>query len=153
MKKDGYYTVEATFVMTICIVILMAVLYTGLYVHDRMVLETVSQRVTSRWIHMTDRKKWDENTFREKLNTELNNKLFLLPVHDIRVSNSLTSKKVSVRYSLPISLGFLKRIWGGETGEREETVHVPDIWPAKWKWDADAIKGKGGDGHDSGGVE
>ena len=128
--------------MTICIVILMAVLYTGLYVHDRMVLETVSERVTSRWVHMTDRKKWDEDKFKNKLAGELENKLFLLPVHDIRVSGEPVSKKVTIRYSLPVTLGFLKRIWGGETGEREETVIAPDIWPARWKWDADALKGE-----------
>ncbi len=141
-KTGGYYTVEATFVMTICIVVLMAVLYTGLYVHDRMIMETVTHRVTSAWIHMTEQKKWDESKFREKLTSELEKKLFILPVHGVSVSGELTSKKVCVRYSVPISIGFLKRIWGGSTGTREETVSIPDIWPAKWKWDADELKGK-----------
>ncbi|MBO4395129.1 MAG: pilus assembly protein [Eubacterium sp.] len=139
IKSGGYYTVEATFIMTVCIVVLMAIMYTGLYVHDRMIIETVSQRVTSRWIHMTDRKKWDENTFKEKLISELDQKLFVLPVHGVSVSGTIT-KKITVRYSVPISIGFLKRIWGGQTGEREETVSVPDIWPAKWKWDADEVR-------------
>ena len=140
MRRAGYYTVEATFIVTICIVILMAVLYTGLYVHDRVVTEAVLQRQTTYWIHQPEEKKWSKKLFIRKLKKEINKRLFLLKLNRINVDDGLVTKTVSAGYSLPVSLSFLNRIWGGKDGTREETVKVTEVWPAKWKWDADAAK-------------
>ena len=38
--RAGYFTVEATFIMTICIWVIMALLYSGLYLHDRIVVRS-----------------------------------------------------------------------------------------------------------------
>ena len=142
IKKEGYYTVEATFIITIGIVVLVAVLYTGLYVHDRVVTESVLQRQTTRWIHQTEEKKWDEEVFKKKLKKELKKRLFIFSLQYVDVEDGLTKKTVKVGCHLPVSFGFLKRIWGGESGLKEETVRVAEIWPAKWKWDADAARGE-----------
>lgn len=140
MKKDAYYTVEATFVVTICIWVLMALLYTGLYVHDRLVLETVTAGQTSAWVNMDPEKKYSEGKFKKKLKKSLKKKLFILPVHGVDISSGITTKKVSVRYSLPISLSLLKRIWTGEDGDTSEEAEVVDINPARIKWDADEVR-------------
>lgn len=139
-KGSGYYTVEATFIVTICIVILMAILYTGLYVHDRIIVETVTSRQASFWIHQDEDEKWSEEEFAEELRSELGSKLFLFMVHHVGVDEMLIMKTVNVRYDVPVSLGFLKRIWSGGDGSREESIRVSEVRPAKWKWDADAIK-------------
>ena len=141
-KKDGYYTVEATFIVTIAIVILMAVLYTGLYVHDRIVTEAVIQRQTTRWIHQTDDEKWSDATFKKKVKKELKNKLFLFSLKYVNIEDGLAKKTVKVGCKLPVSIGLLKRLWGGKGGLKEESVRVAEIWPAKWKWDADAARGE-----------
>lgn len=140
-EGGGYYTVEATFIVTICIVVLMAILYTGLYVHDRIMIETVAARYASYWIHQDEDEKWDEEQFVEELKGDLKKKLFLFTVHHIGVDETLILKTVNVRYDVPVSLGFLKRIWSGEDGSREESISFSEVRPAKWKWDADAIKG------------
>ena len=145
MKKGAYYTVEATFIVTITMILVVAVLYTGLYVHDRILAETVAERWTARWEHQKEEKKYTKEVFVSKLKKDLSGKLFLIPVHGIDVEEGLTSISVSVRYGLPVSLPFLKRLWGGEKGERTEEVKAARICPAKWKWDADAIKGNKGE--------
>ncbi len=145
MKKPGYYTVEATFIVTICIVILMAILYTGLYVHDRIIIETVTSRQTSFWIYQNEDGKWNEEEFTDELKNDLDRKLFLFTVNHVDVDEMIIIKTVNVRYSIPISLGFLKRIWGGNDGARTECISVSEVRPAKWKWDADAIKGEKND--------
>ena len=144
-RRSGYYTVEATFIVTICIVILMAILYTGLYVHDRIIVETVASSQASYWIHQDEEEKWSEEEFVEELRTELKKKLFLFTVHHVGVDEALIIKTVNVRYQVPVSLGFLRRIWGGDDGSREESISVSEVRPAKWKWDADAIKGEKND--------
>ena len=141
-KKDGYYTVEATFIVTFCIIVLMAILYTGLYVHDRVVTESTLQRQTTRWIHQTEEKKWDEEVFKMKLKKELKKRLFIFSLQYVDVEDGLAKKTVKVGCRLPISIGFLKRVLGDKSGIKEESVRVADIWPAKWKWDADAARGK-----------
>ena len=145
-KKEGYFTVEATFVVTICVVVLMAVLYTALYVHDRIVTEAVTQRQTAYWIHQRKEEMADDEEFAARLREELERKLFLFSLPQVHVEDGLTTKCVRVSYTLPVSLSFLKRIWGGRDGVREESVHVTDIRPAKWKWDADAVRAGGGKG-------
>ena len=139
-NKGAYYTVEATFVVTLTMILVVAVLYTGLYVHDRIITETVTERMTARWEHQSEEKRFSENEFVGKLKKELSRKLFLLPVHGVDVEEGLTSISVSVRYGLPVSLSFLKRLWGGEKGERCETVKAARICPAKWKWDSEAVR-------------
>ena len=140
VKKSGYFTVEATFVVTICIVVLMAVLYTGFYVHDRVVTEAVMQRQTTYWIHQPEEKKWSVERYKKKLKKEISKRLFLLTLNRVNVEDGLITKTISADITLPVSLSFLKRIWGGRNGTREETVKVMEIWPARWKWDADAAK-------------
>ncbi|MBR6229053.1 MAG: hypothetical protein IKQ97_04890 [Eubacterium sp.] len=140
MKKDAYFTVEATFVVTITMLLVVAVLYTGLYVHDRIITETVTERWTARWEHQTEEEKFSVGKFKKKLNKELSEKLFLVPIYGVDVEEKMTSLSICVRYGLPVSLSFLKRVWGGENGERKETVKATRIQPAKIKWDADAVK-------------
>ena len=141
----GYYTVEATFIVTICVVILMAILYTGLYVHDRIIVETVASRQTSCWIHQDEDEKWSEDGFVGELKKDLAGKLFLFSVNHVGVDETLIIKTVNIRYGIPVSLGFLRRIWGGTDGSREESISVSEVRPAKWKWDADAVKGEKND--------
>ena len=145
LNKSGYYTVEATFIVTICIVVLMAILYTGLYVHDRIIIETVTNRQASYWVHQNEDEKWSEEEFTDELKTDLDRKLFLFTVGHVDVDEMIILKTVKVNYRIPVSLGFLKRIWGGNDGSRQESISISEVRPAKWKWDADAIKGEQND--------
>ena len=140
MKQNAYYTVEATFIVTISILLVMAVLYTGLYVHDRIVVETVTEQRTAIWEHQAEEKKDSESEFKNKLEEDLRNKLFLVSVSGINVEDGLASITVDVGYTLPVSLSFLKRIWADDSGMRTEAVKAARVWPAKWKWDADVIR-------------
>ena len=135
----AYYTVEATFIVTITIVLTVAVLYAGLYVHDRMVIESVSARWLMRWENQTTEEKMSKEEFTEGLRSELDGSVFMLSVYDIDVDEDLMSADVAVSYGLSLSFGFLNRIWGGENGRRIESSSVSTIWPAKLKWDADAV--------------
>ena len=137
-KSGGYYTVEATFIVTITIVVTVAVLYAGLYVHDRMVIESVSARWLMRWEHQTSDEKMSEEEFTGGLKADLEKFVFMLPVHDIDVDEGLLSADVTVSYGISLSFGFLNKIWGGTEGVREEDASVTTIWPAKLKWDAEA---------------
>lgn len=143
LKRGGaYYTVEATFIVTIGIVVLVAILYAGFYVHDRLELESITQEKTAAWVRMPEENRWSDGKFKKKLKKELKDHLYLLRVAGVSVSGKVMSKKVSVSFSLPISISFLKRVWGGDKGMRTEKVSVPLVSPLKWKWDADLVSSK-----------
>lgn len=125
----GYMTVEATFVVSICIWIMMAICTGGFYVHDKMVLETITNERTCRYLKEENEK--SEKTWKKELKKELNKKLFYLQVKKVTVSDSLTGMKVKVKYQLPSAVSYLKN--GTFKTTRENIV------PAKYKWDYDLI--------------
>ena len=140
MKNGGaYYTVEAVFIVTITIVLTVAVMYAGFYVHDRMVIESVAARWLMRWENQTLSEKMSEDEFTDGLRADLEKSLFMFPVREIEVDEGILSADVTVRYGISVSFGFLNRIWGGNDGVREERTSVSTIWPAKMKWDGDAV--------------
>lgn len=138
MKIRGVYTIEAVFVVSICIWVLIAVCYGGMYVHDRVVLETVTNEELAARLSGPDRK--EEKKWCGELKDKLQKKLFLFRILGVKEKSGMQSKKTEVRYSIPVSWNFLKKIFmGGKTELCFETVRE-DITPANYMWDSEIIK-------------
>lgn len=137
MRVKGVYTVEAVFVMSICIWILVGICYGGMYVHDRMILASVTNGETAAWLSRTDSaetKKWCED-----LKKVLDKKMFLIRIRGVKANSVLSGKKVQIHYVLPVSWSFLKKILTqGKTELAYETVRE-DIVPAKYMWDREIV--------------
>ncbi|MCR4605219.1 MAG: hypothetical protein K5639_04385 [Eubacterium sp.] len=141
MIKGGYYTVEATFVVTIVVVVLVAILYTGLYVHDMIMVENYSSVYIGLWARGTEEDSISENEFREKLTELFSGSLFLMDINAVETEDELLTKKITVNYSVPVSIGFVAKAWGcadANTFSFEVEKHKPAVI----KWDADAVKTK-----------
>ena len=134
----GSYTVEAVFIMTICVWIFMGIFYCGFYVHDRIILSSVTNESTAMWLNSAENiseKKW-----KQELLSELEEKLFLIQINEISSQKGIGSKKVKIRYSLPISWIFLRRIlMGGENSSVYQTTRE-NIEPAESMWDAQIVR-------------
>lgn len=141
-KCGGYFTVEATFIVTVCIVIIMGVMYTGSYVHDRLVLESVTTRALSAGVHALDDGKEDGKELETGIINELESRLFLMRIEHVDISQGLMEINADITFALPLSLGFLKRAWMGEDDAAAESIAVSSVMPSKLKWDADGIKKK-----------
>lgn len=137
MRVKGIYTVEAVFVMSICIWILVGICYGGMYVHDRMILASVTNGETAAWLSRTDSaetKKWCED-----LKKVLDKKMFLIRIRGVKANSVLSGKKVQIHYVLPVSWSFLKKILTqGKAELAYETVRE-DIVPAKYMWDREIV--------------
>ena len=133
----AYYTVEATFVVTICVFVVMAILYTGLYVHDRMLVESYSQGSLSLWARSSDDSKTDEIDLEDKIEEGLRRNLFLFNINSVNISGGLLSYTLEISYSYPISITWLERSLGG--GSNVETYSVESVVPARLKWDSQAL--------------
>ena len=131
--KNGYYTVEATFIMTICIAVLMSLFYSGLYIHDRILVRTEMNQslaehfqedggVTSEW--------------RTKVKESIISKLLLMKVQKLDVSKGLASIDMTLTYELPISIRKIQSIFTGGKPSVSLTVTREIVRPAEYKWDA-----------------
>ena len=83
MRMKGVYTVEAVFIMSICIWVMVALCYGGMYVHDIVVLESVTNEEAAAWLSSSGQKQ--EKVWLADLRKDLDNKLFLFQVRTIKV--------------------------------------------------------------------
>lgn len=135
MKADGYYTVEATFIITICVWVMVSLCYGGLYIHDRIAMETVTNELAGR--DFSDGKKVEVNEWKKNAEKKLEKCLYLLQVKAVSADRGITAVKIKVRYRLPISFDYLKKILSGGKAEPVFETAREIVQPAKSKWDYD----------------
>lgn len=135
MKKAGYYTVEATFIMAICTWIIVALCYSGLFIHDRIVIQTEANKDTVRWLSQEDSvsaKDWEK-----KMKKQWDRQLWLMKVKSVKAANYLFYEKVTITCELSLSFPLLKRILTQNKNQIEEKVEREIVVPAKYKWDVE----------------
>ncbi len=138
MRRKGVYTVEAVFVMSICIWVLTAVCYCGLYVHDMVLLESVTNGEAAVWLSSSEPEK--SVSWCEKVREKLDKKFLLIRIRGVKAHSVLAGRKIQIRYILPISGSLLKKIFmRGKTELVYETVRE-HIVPAKNKWDREILR-------------
>ena len=114
--KEASYTVEAVFVGCITIWVILALLYSSFYIHDRMILGSeIGNRIESG----SERGEWSVSEKEENnLCRLLNEKLFLMKINQVSLTKKIASVRADVRYSLPISLSEIKALFiTKETGQ------------------------------------
>lgn len=143
MRRDGYYTVEAVFIVSICLWVIIALCYTGLYVHDSLLLESAGNEQTAEWAAAgtEKREKWEKCTKKE-----LQRKMFLFQIKSVNAKKGLNGIKVKVRFSLPVSWKKLKQMLSKEKSELAEEIERENVQAARYLWDYEWIKQNGNGG-------
>lgn len=132
MKKPGYYTLESTFIMSICIWILMALCYGGFYVHDRLVLESQTNGKTAQWI--ADEEPISASLWEEEMKKKIEKQLLLMNVKSVKAKNQVLCEKVTVICELSVSFPLLKKILA-KNNQVQQEITREIIVPAKYRWD------------------
>lgn len=135
----GSYTVESVFVLTICIWVMFAVMYGGMYVHDRIAMETVVNEMAYSWLASSQPEKAGE--WKKGVEKTLKKKLYLFRVKEIKEKRTLRSEKITVRYSLPVSWKYMKKILVGDKKYLTYETVREIVEPEKYMWDAEVIRG------------
>lgn len=133
MMKRGYYTVEATFVMMITILIFLSICLGGMYVHDKVILSSVANQHLASWI--SSEKQMKEQKWETSLKEKLEKKLLLLQVKKIEASKHLLFRKVEIKVSVPITEPFVKKVLLKGKKEMSFKITREDITPANYMWD------------------
>lgn len=138
--KQANYTVEAVFVISICIWVLIALFYGSFYIHDRVILGSVTNEWTAAQFQKAETavsEKWKQD-----VKKDLERRLFLIRINRVQAKKNLSDVKVEVYYKLPISIKNIKALFSG--GEKEDYfVTVRELTrPAEYKWDYSLRKEK-----------
>ncbi len=129
MKIRGSYTVEATFIVTIVIWIIVHICYGGMYVHDRLILGSVSNEALAFRLAIQE----SENQWNTEIKSEIQEALFFMDVSSVKIESGLASYKMSVNCTYTI---FGKKKKYTYKTERE------NVNPTIYKWDYDILKGE-----------
>lgn len=136
--RGGYFTVEATFVMTICIWVIMALLYSGLYLHDRIVVRSELSGTLEK--SFRDGKKIFTTEGKADVEKTMEKKLFLMQIKKIHFEKGMFTAEGALTYELPISLEKLKNIFMKDKESATITVKRDWLHPSQYKWNYDASK-------------
>lgn len=128
---DAYYTVEAVFIVSMCVWILIALCYGGFYVHDRLLLASEINEHTAEWISRGTEKK-DE--WKKEQKAGLQKKMFLFQIQRIRIKNELKTQNVQVTYTVPISWNTMKKLFTGNSSSLTCDAEREVIEPARSMW-------------------
>lgn len=139
MYCAGYYTVEAVFVMMISLWVLMAMCYTGLYVHDRLLLESGINGQTVKWIYEGQNR---QEEWEKEIKKELQDKMFLFRISSVEAVKKTKSVTVKMYGTIPISQKLLSRVFNKSKDGILWQTQRENIWGAESCWNAEMIKGK-----------
>ena len=134
------YTVEAVFVCSICIWVMLALMYASFYIHDKMILGSVTSEMTAEHFQKGEESVSEE--WKSEVKKTLSVSLFLMQIQKVEAKKGLASVKVKVKYKIPISVQGMKSLF---TGQKESNTYVTVKGlpkPVEYKWDADLVKRK-----------
>jgi hypothetical protein len=132
-KGNGSYTVEAVFVITISLFVIVSIYYAAMFMHDKAVILTVSH------YHLDS--KTQEESMENSIKSGLEDKLFIAYVKNISFKSQLLSKQVMVDYSLTLSVPLLKKALLGSDGEASVVIEHSLVDPVVMMWNTAVWKG------------
>lgn len=136
--KEASYTVEAVFVISICVWVLLALLYGSFYIHDRVILGSVTNELTKK--HFQAAEATVSEKWKKDVKEDLSGHLFLMKINKVEAKKSLASVKVQVFYRLPISVTNIKTLFTGKAAEERFETTKERIQPVEYKWNYRLLK-------------
>ncbi len=133
VKRKGSYTVEAVFVMTISVFVILALCYAAMFMHDKAAVLSAG--------HYILEPEPEKKQSKKELEEILEGKLFLIRINHTAYKDQIFSRKITVHYSLSLSVPLLKRALLGDDGTAQITVEQGKTDPVVLMWDAATRKG------------
>ena len=139
MKKAGY-TVEAVFVFSICLWVLLALIYGSFYIHDRMIVGSVTGEMAAERFQRGEKDisaQWEK-----EVKQKLSDALYLMRIQKVEAKRRLSSIEIEVKYEIPISISGIKSLFTDKNTRDIFVIQKELPKPMEYKWDADLLKEK-----------
>ena len=122
-RKEGSFTVEATFVVTITLWIIFALCYLSLFSHDQAVLYSGGQRCLR------------ENYSEQKCKEVMQKQLFILKIDDVDCNTNVLYRKLKVKAKIVMTAPFLS-----SQKEYCDEMQIENWTCSKRLWDTEWMK-------------
>lgn len=138
--KQASYTVEAIFVVSICVWVLLALIYGSLFIHDKAILGSVTNGLTKEHFQAagaTASKEWVAD-----VKENLSKRLFLMKIGKVEAKKGVSDVRVKVFYDLPISVANIRALFTGKSKEEYFETTGEIVQPVEDMWNALLLKKK-----------
>jgi hypothetical protein len=143
--REASFTVEAVFIMSITIWLLLSVCYLTMYAHD----QTVIVSLLHQSVDNTQEKGVEPISSGNKQEMEtLNSQLVLMQIQSLQIKKKILSVEVKANVKINVSFPLLERIWNGKEG-KTITISHENISAPLYLWNCEIGKEivKGDAGH------
>jgi len=137
--KNANYTVEAVFVISICIWVLFALMYGSFYIHDNVILASLTREKIAEHYEREEGQITAE--WENEIKKDLGKHLFLMRIEKVKAKKMPTEVKLQVEYALPVSVSGIRALFSKET-KNIFTTSGECVNPMEYKWDADLLRDK-----------
>ena len=135
--RRASFTVEAVFVMSITIWIIMAICYLALYSHDNAVMYSLAEHYVEQAVE--DGKEWKESELQSGLKKYLQKHVMISQIDRVSVNRQVLSVKAEIAYHVNVEMPFIKTVLSGGHGATV-CVFSKVLFPPYYMWDAEEIK-------------
>ncbi len=139
--RRAAYTVEAVFVFSICLWVLLALMYGSFYVHDRTIVGAMAGNLVDEHFQRGSREVSDR--WEKEIKDKLSDSMYMMRIQKVKAKKQMAGVEVKIKYKIPISISGIKSLFTGKKEEDTIAVCVEIPTPMKYKWDADLLKDKG----------
>ncbi len=137
--KNANYTVEAVFVISICIWVLFALMYGSFYIHDHVILASLTREKIAE--HYERGREQVTAKWESEIKKDLGKHLFLMRIEKVKAKKMPTEIELQVEYDLPVSVSGIKALFS-KNKKDVFTATGECINPMVYKWDADLLRNK-----------
>lgn len=136
-KQTASFTVEAVFIMSITIWILLSICYLSMYAHDQTAIYSLGESFLERTVE--NGKEWKEGETASGLRQYLQEHLMISQIKEVSVRKKVLSVEADVLFCVDIHVSFLKRMLTGENGKQVYLSHEK-IFPPYYMWDSEVVR-------------
>lgn len=138
VKCRGSYTVEATFIVTISLFVIMSVCYAAMFVHDKAAVLSCGRYQAE--YHLQDGKVPGKELLESDIQRSLQGKLFIIHIQSVTVKKQVLQYKITINYTLSLSVPVLKQILLGSRESKAFILEHGYFRPSLAMWDVAAGK-------------
>ncbi len=133
-RKKASFTVEAVFIMSITIWVLISICYLSMYAHDQTAIYSLGESFLEETVE--NGKEWKETETASALRKYVEEHLMISRIGKVSVKKKILSVEADILFYVNIRIPFLKRMLTGENGKQIHLSHEK-IFPPYYMWDSE----------------
>lgn len=131
------FTVEAAFVMSIVIWVVIAVCYLAMFTHDETALYSLGQNYLE--MSLENGAEYEETEWQQELRRYVGRHLFITEIKNVSIQKKLMSVKADITFGTSVKFPLIGNLYEGKNGGKVSLSHEV-LLPAEFMWSSEQVK-------------